>query len=65
MATTIQISDSTKQLLELLKEQEEASSYDQVLQKLLRQHTKVPKSMFGTMKDIKWKKSDRMDFHEY
>lgn len=65
MATTIQISDATRQLLEQVKEEEEASSYDEVIKKLLEKHTKTPKSMFGIGKGMKpWSKKDRMNLHE-
>ncbi len=65
MATTIQISDETKQLLEHLKTEEEAPSYDQVIKILLEEHTKIPKSMFGVGKEMKsWSKKDRMNLHD-
>lgn len=65
MSTTIQISDETKQLLEHVKTQEEAPSYDEVIKILLEKHTKIPKSMFGVGKGMKlWSKKDRMVLHE-
>ena len=65
MPTTIQISETTLQILKGLKEEEEASSYDEVIRHLAQKHTRVPKSMFGSAKGMKWNKStDRMDFHE-
>ena len=63
MATTIQISDNTKQLLERLKEEQSAPNYDQVIQQLIQQKINVPKSLFGSVK-IKWNKTDRMEFRE-
>ena len=65
MATTIQVSDTTKQMLDMLKQQEQADSYDQVIKHLVKTHAKVPKSMFGSMKGMKpWTKADRGDDHD-
>ena len=64
MATTIQVSNSTKQILELLKKKEKADSYDQVIQHLVQEHTHIKKSMFGTSKGTGWKKEDRLEFRE-
>ncbi len=61
MTTTIQISDTTKQILESLKEKENVTSYDILLKNILKKHTKITKSMFGSIKGIKWKKEDRAD----
>ena len=64
IATTIQVSDTTKQMLDSLKEEGEIESFDELIRGLVRKHTRVPKSMFGADKGMRWKKSDRMDFHE-
>ena len=64
MATTIQVSDGTKQILERLKEQQHATNYDQVIQQLILKKTKIPTSMFGSMSGMKWNKKDRMGFNE-
>ncbi len=65
MSTTIQVSNTTKQVLEMMKVRKHASSYDEVIQNLMKLDTKVPKSMFGSAKGLgKWKKSDRMVFRE-
>ncbi len=64
MATTIQVSDSTKQLLEKLKKEEKVNSYDEIIQELLFARTKVSKSMFGADRTLTWTKKDRMVFHE-
>ncbi|HLD04117.1 MAG TPA: hypothetical protein VJG90_00200 [Candidatus Nanoarchaeia archaeon] len=66
MHTTIQVSKTTKQLLEMVKEQKEAASYDEVIKTLLKKDMKIPDSMFGVDKGLKWnKKTDRMKFHEW
>ena len=61
MTTTIQISDTTKQILEHLKREENVSSYDIILENILKKHIKVPHSMFASIKGIRWKKEDRAD----
>ena len=63
MSTTIQVSDKTRQKLEILKEQEGLKSLDEVISKIVDKELKVPKSMFGKAKISSWKKSDRMKFH--
>ena len=65
MATTIQVSTSTKQILDKIKEQEAAASYDEVITHLVRQHAKVPKSMFGAApRKLKFTKKDKLILHE-
>ena len=65
MATTIQVSDTTKQMLDMLKEKKQAKTHDMLIQQLLQTEMKIPKSMFGAIKGLKWKKEDRADFHEF
>ncbi len=64
MTTTIQVSKATKQLLDILKKKEQATSYDLVIQKLAKARTGISKSMFGAAKGLKWKREDRLDFDE-
>ena len=65
MATTIQVSGTTKQMLDMLKEREHIGTYDLLLQHIITTHTDVPKSMFGSVKGLKWKKEeDRLKLHE-
>lgn len=64
MMTTIQISGTTKQLLEILKQKEHAKTYDHVIQNLLRKQQQLPTSLFGSMKGMKWKKEDRLELNE-
>ncbi len=66
MATTIQVSDTTKQMLEMLKKEKHAKTHDMLIQQLVQAETKIPKSMFGAFKGLKWKKEeDRADFREF
>ncbi len=64
MATTIQVSTTTKQMLDVFKEKEQTATYDQLLQHLVKTHADVPVSMFGTAKALKrWNKdADRITF---
>ena len=64
MATTIQVSEATKQTLVWLKKKENFSNYDQVIQKLLSKETKIPKTMFGIEKNLTWRKEDRLKLNE-
>ena len=66
MATTIQVSDTTKQMLEMLKEKKQMRTHDQLIQNLIEEEIAVPKSMFGALKGkkLKWAKEDRFDFNE-
>ena len=66
MATTIQVSDTTKQVLDMLKEKKRIRTHDQLIQNLIEEEMSVPKSMFGALKGkkLKWEKEDRFDFNE-
>lgn len=65
MATTIQVSQETKQLLEELKKKDQTKTYDEVIQKLAQKQLRIPRSMFGATKKITpWKKEDRAVFRE-
>ncbi len=63
MPTTVQISETTRQKLEMLKEQAGMRTLDEVISSIADKELKVPKSMFGRAKLSGWKKSDRMKFH--
>ena len=62
MPTTIQISGTTKQILEMLKEKRQIKTHDMLIQLILKEQLDVPKTMFGSVKGLKWKKEDRADF---
>lgn len=63
MPTTVQISNTTKQKLEILKEKEGFRTLDEVISKIADKELKVPKSMFGKARISPWSKADRMKFH--
>ena len=66
MATTIQVSESTRQMLEKIKEIENRFTFDDVIAELVRDKLKVPTSLFGKGKGkiSKFKKEDRLRFHD-
>ena len=47
MSTTIQVSDKTRQMIEIAKRQTGAKSIDEALEKVLGEQLHIPKSMFG------------------
>ncbi|MBU0757816.1 MAG: hypothetical protein KKF44_07120 [Nanoarchaeota archaeon] len=68
MATTIQVKDTTLQMLKDLKEKENAKTYDEVISNIVKEKMNVKESMFGTLKGkkFKWnKETDRLKFREY
>ena len=50
MTTTIQVSETTRQMLEMAKRKIGAKSLDETLQKVLEEQMDAPKSMFGSLK---------------
>jgi len=65
MVTTIQINDSTKQMLERIKEIENKPTFDDVITELAKDKLEVPASLFGKGKISKFKKEDRLKLHEF
>ena len=63
MPTTVQISETTRQKLEMLKSQEGARTLDELIARMADKELKSPVSMFGKARISSWKKSDRMRFH--
>ncbi|MGC8832353.1 MAG: hypothetical protein ACP5PQ_07220 [Thermoproteota archaeon] len=65
VATTIQVSKKTRQLLEALKKKLSAKSYDEALQKLLAEKMETPSSMFGSNPKLScFKEEEEAEFHE-
>lgn len=50
MATTIQVSEKTRQMLEMAKNRMGAKSLDETIEKAISDHLNAPKSMFGKLK---------------
>ena len=67
MATTIQIKESTKQMLERIKKIEDITTYDDVITELAKDKLAIPSSIFGKGKGIisKFKKEDKLKLHEF
>ncbi len=65
MATTIQLKETTKQLLDKLKFKEKVNSYDEVILNLIKEKIKLPE-MFGFTKSkpLKFRKEDELSFNE-
>lgn len=65
MATTIQVSRRTRQLLDALKKKLSAKSYDEALQKLIAEKMEIPVSMFGSNPKLsRFKEEEEAEFHE-
>ncbi|MEM3713183.1 MAG: hypothetical protein QXR97_06580 [Thermoproteota archaeon] len=65
MATTIQVSRKTRQLLDALKKKLSAKSYDEVLQRILAEKTEIPSSMFGSNPELSsFREEEEAEFHE-
>ena len=67
MATTIMVSETTKQMLDAVKEEEHMESFDALIRNILQSREPVPRSMFGKGrgKGLQWKKEYRMDLDEH
>ncbi len=65
MSTTIQVSNSTKQKLENIKNMKNANSYEEVIEILIDESVGSPRSMFGKVKLSSWSKKNRMKLNEY
>ena len=65
MVTTIQIQETTKQLLDNFRARVKSESYDETIKRLLTNTSEV-KEMFGFTKKkrLKFSKEDRMGFNE-
>ncbi|MDW8033644.1 MAG: hypothetical protein RMI79_01640 [Nitrososphaerota archaeon] len=65
MATTIQVSRKTKQLLDALKRRLSAKSYDEALQKIIAEKMGIPTSMFGVNPKLsRFKEEEEAELHE-
>ena len=63
--TTVQVAEKTLQMLNKLKEEMRARSYDEVIKALVSERKKIPRSMFGSNRKLKpFSKEDEAEFHE-
>ncbi|HLC95890.1 MAG TPA: hypothetical protein VJH97_01030 [Candidatus Nanoarchaeia archaeon] len=67
MVTTIQIRDSTKQILERIKELENRPTFDSVVTSLAEERLAIPHSFYGKGKGkiTKFTREDRLRLHEH
>lgn len=63
MTTTVQVRDETRRLLERLKKQMGALSYDDVIRRLARSKSGIPDSLFGACKGSHRFVREREDEH--
>jgi len=65
MVTTIQVKETTKQLLDRVKSEEQQETYDDLIKTLLIKRLNVPE-LFGMTKKqpLHFKKEDEMEFNE-
>jgi len=60
MVTSIQVSERTRQVLDMLKTQQAASSYEIVIERLVSKELKTPASMLGKLpRVLHWTKKDK------
>lgn len=65
MPTTVQVAEKTLQMLNKLKEEMSARSYDEVIKALISERKEIPRSMFGANRKLKsFSKEDEAEFHE-
>ncbi len=65
MPTTVQVAEKTLQMLNKLKEETGARSYDEVIKTLISERKKIPRSMFGSNPKLKpFSQKDEAEFHE-
>jgi len=63
MTTTVQVRDETRRLLEKLKIQMGAPSYDDVIKRLAKSKSGIPDSLFGACKGSHKFRREREDEH--
>jgi hypothetical protein len=65
LATTVQVDEKTLQMLNKAKKEMKAKSHNEVIKKLLSEHKKTPRSMFGSNPKLtSFTEEDRAEFHE-
>jgi hypothetical protein len=65
LPTTVQVNETTLQMLNEAKKQMKAKSHDEVIKKLLTEHKKIPQSMFGSNRKLtSCTEKDRAELHE-
>ena len=65
MPTTIQVSDETKKMLDVLKRERRVKSYDELINGLVRPVTGIPKSIFGSCRGSRRFRREMEKEHEF
>ena len=65
MPTTIQVSEETKKMLDGLKRENGARSYDEVISRLVRPVAGVPRSIFGACRGSRGFRREEEKEHEF
>ncbi len=65
MATTVQVSDKTLQILNKLKSEAGLKSHDELIRELIAERRKLPRSMFGSNPKLRpFSARDEAESHE-
>ncbi len=65
MTTSVQVSEKTIQLLDKLKRELGARSFDQVIRDLITDRNKIPRSMFGSNPKLRpFSQKEEAESHE-
>ena len=65
MATTVQVSEKTLQILNRLKKETGVKSLDLVIRELIGERRKIPRSMFGSNPRLRpFSRRDEAESHE-
>ena len=65
MVTTIQVQESTLQLMKRIKNDFKVGTYDEVINKLIELKRKIPKSKFGAHPEMsEFTIQDESEFHD-
>ncbi len=65
MTTSVQVSEKTIQLLDKLKKELGARSFDQVIRDLITDRNKIPRSMFGSNPKLRpFSQKEEAESHE-
>jgi predicted CopG family antitoxin len=65
MTTTVQVRDETRRLLERLKKQMGALSYDDVIRRLAKSKAGIPESLFGACRGSRRFVREKEDEHSF
>ena len=65
MPTTVQVNEKTLQMLNKVKKEMKAKSYDEVIKTLIIERKKIPSTMFGSNRKLNsFSQHDEVEFRE-